>query len=269
MEKNFNTVIRRIEYNKVTIKNFILYFPILALIILLSLKIGWKSYYINIIQEDAIIESLEFITYLSASIIAIVTSFRYMKNGLPIITLLLFFFGMCLFFVSGEEISWGQRLFNIKPDQWFIDNNVQEETTIHNLNLFHNKLLFYFAFTGFIFSFGWIPNKHFSSFRKIKGNLKAVIQLFSPRQYLILYFLPTFILYSYWLQEFFLKSHLKWFRWNSTWINNFVIVRDQEPIELLLAIGFLLYVISIVWSLKSSFKKGVIENNDISNESID
>jgi hypothetical protein len=41
-----------------------------------------------------------------------------------------------LFFAAGEEISWGQRLFNIETPQKFMERNVQDELTIHNLNLF-------------------------------------------------------------------------------------------------------------------------------------
>ena len=37
------------------------------------------------------------------------------------------------FFVAGEELAWGQRLFHIKPPVYFLHRNVQREITIHNI----------------------------------------------------------------------------------------------------------------------------------------
>lgn len=37
----------------------------------------------------------------------------------------------CLY-VAGEEISWGQRLFNIPTPEFFSDHNLQQETNLHN-----------------------------------------------------------------------------------------------------------------------------------------
>lgn len=58
--------------------------------------------------------------------------FLFVKSK-NIFFLLLF---IALFFAAGEEISWGQRLFNIETPEKFMENNVQDELTIHNLNLF-------------------------------------------------------------------------------------------------------------------------------------
>lgn len=40
------------------------------------------------------------------------------------------------FFAGGEEISWGQRIFNIQTPETFAEVNVQGETNIHNISLF-------------------------------------------------------------------------------------------------------------------------------------
>ena len=39
------------------------------------------------------------------------------------------------FFGAGEEISWGQRLFGFQSPEFFIDNNAQQETGLHNLQI--------------------------------------------------------------------------------------------------------------------------------------
>lgn len=36
-------------------------------------------------------------------------------------------------FVAGEEISWGQRLFGVESSEFFLENNAQGETNLHNM----------------------------------------------------------------------------------------------------------------------------------------
>jgi len=43
------------------------------------------------------------------------------------------FLAVVCFFGAGEEISWGQRIFNIESSEWFKQNNAQSETNLHNL----------------------------------------------------------------------------------------------------------------------------------------
>ena len=43
--------------------------------------------------------------------------------------------GLALIFLfgTGEEISWGQRLFNVESSGYFLENNAQGETNLHNM----------------------------------------------------------------------------------------------------------------------------------------
>lgn len=43
------------------------------------------------------------------------------------------FYGIVFIFGMGEEISWGQRIFGWETDGYFAENNVQNETNLHNL----------------------------------------------------------------------------------------------------------------------------------------
>ena len=55
------------------------------------------------------------------------------------------FVTLALFFVSGEEISWGQRIFGIESSEFFVENNAQGETNLHNLMIGDakvNKVIF-------------------------------------------------------------------------------------------------------------------------------
>ena len=52
---------------------------------------------------------------------------------------------LAFFFVAGEELSWGQRIFNIESSEYFKENNAQEELNLHNLTVGDvkiNKLVF-------------------------------------------------------------------------------------------------------------------------------
>lgn len=42
-------------------------------------------------------------------------------------------FALLFIFGAGEEISWGQRIFNIESSEYFLENNAQQETNLHNL----------------------------------------------------------------------------------------------------------------------------------------
>lgn len=92
-------------------------------------------------KEDGIIENLTAVFYIIASIICIITFYKsksaekiyflQMKRNSFFLLLGLFFF-ICF----GEEISWGQRLFDFHSSKWFIAHNIQKETNLHNLNIF-------------------------------------------------------------------------------------------------------------------------------------
>ncbi|MBU3714450.1 MAG: hypothetical protein FGM46_05820 [Ferruginibacter sp.] len=45
--------------------------------------------------------------------------------------------GICLFLGAGEELSWGQHLFNFNTPKLIEANNVQKEFNIHNLEIFN------------------------------------------------------------------------------------------------------------------------------------
>lgn len=54
-------------------------------------------------------------------------------------------FALLFFFGAGEEISWGQRIFNVESGEFFLKNNAQSETNLHNLVVSGkkiNKLIF-------------------------------------------------------------------------------------------------------------------------------
>ena len=48
--------------------------------------------------------------------------------------------GLFFMFGAGEEISWGQRLFEIESSGFFDENNAQGEMNLHNLFVNDTKI---------------------------------------------------------------------------------------------------------------------------------
>ena len=61
--------------------------------------------------------------------------------------------GMAMFVGFGEEISWGQRIFDILSPDFFSKHNLQGETNIHNLKIYDIKLNQWLFTYGVVFVF--------------------------------------------------------------------------------------------------------------------
>jgi len=105
-----------------------------------------EKYFINnYVPEDGVFETGTAIMLFSAAVILIIRFFQERKKhplSFSVISILMI---VVLLFVSGEEISWGQRIFGVETGEFFRENNRQNETNLHNLevngiNL--NKLIF-------------------------------------------------------------------------------------------------------------------------------
>jgi len=85
------------------------------------------------VREDGPAEYATAFFLFAGSLVAIFRAFSCCrgKRHLPVLTwsVLSFLF----FFAAGDEISWGQRIFNIESSEFFLKYNKQAETNIHNL----------------------------------------------------------------------------------------------------------------------------------------
>lgn len=89
-------------------------------------------------KEDGLFETFGAICFFVASIFFFISflkskagnNFIFLKTKKNIILLL---FAFAFFFAAGEEISWGQRIFDFKTPQTFEKINIQDEFNIHNI----------------------------------------------------------------------------------------------------------------------------------------
>jgi len=92
------------------------------------------------VKEDGFIEWMTVLPLLLMAVISI-RRFRYLapvRRPWFLVSLLLFT-GLCIF-AAGEELSWGQRLFNWESTDFFKYNNAQKETNLHNLVLWGKSI---------------------------------------------------------------------------------------------------------------------------------
>lgn len=92
-------------------------------------------------KEDGLVESLGATFFLAASILLFISFFKTLKQKHEGVTKLknMWLLGLALlFFVAcGEEISWGQRIFNFSTPESIMEKNRQHEFNLHNLEPFH------------------------------------------------------------------------------------------------------------------------------------
>ena len=150
--------------------------------------------------EDGIIEYLTLLGLLGGiylSLHRIIKLWKYKNWRFLLINALLALF---LFFVAGEEISWGQRIFSVETPEFFQKNNAQNETNLHNLvvgGVKINKLIFtYMLIAGlgaYLLILPYLHSKNIRFRNWIDSNGIVVPQRFHIVSFLLLFLLTSLI----------------------------------------------------------------------------
>ncbi len=113
------------------------------------------------------------------------------------------FLGLIFTFGAGEEISWGQRIFDFKSNEFFQEHNTQGEITLHNLSFKNsegetvkiNKLVFSKVLTVFLITYLLIIPLLYRKKEAIKKIIdKFAIPLPQSRHVLLYIFLAIIVL---------------------------------------------------------------------------
>jgi hypothetical protein len=113
----------------------------------------------NFLKEDGLVENLTALFLLVSACVAVYRVILASRSSAKIRMLTWGVIALMFVFGAGEEISWGQRLFNIETTGFFKSNNLQQETNFHNLvigGVKINKLVFsqmLMVFLAFYFVF--------------------------------------------------------------------------------------------------------------------
>lgn len=53
------------------------------------------------------------------------------------------FIALMFFVIAMEEISWGQRIFDVESSEFFLEHNMQNEINLHNRNTKLSEAVYY------------------------------------------------------------------------------------------------------------------------------
>jgi hypothetical protein len=219
------------------------------LLLILSTKLFSPEAYTKYFErEDAFSEYLQALNYFLAAIVSFYVFVLAKRNGLSILSALYLFLGLGLLFVSLEEISWGQRIFGISNPEYFNENNVQEELTIHNLKAFQPLLRHAYIAISAYGTFAWIFSRLLRSISH--GDCRSFVNYVVVECYLAPYFLICFLIYTWlhYVRPYMYLNNIGKFS-DEFWF--FLHWRDEEHAELFLSFGFILFVIVKLQKLKN------------------
>ena len=223
------------------LKKGIFSFPLMFMGLFIAVKISTHNtgiYQSFFAVEDGPVEWGTSLVYFLASLVALSIAIKFCKDKSTTYGVLYLVLAVGLFLISMEEISWGQRIFSIQTPEYFKEHNDQGELTVHNLlgryflHIAYILVSFYGAFAKRI-----LP-------KKIKTNQKELINLFVPDSFLYFYFLPAFAFYLY--LDYISRIFYKFLGPDTIFgygPGKFIMPKDQETVELVLALGFLCFVI--------------------------
>ncbi|MDZ7711129.1 MAG: hypothetical protein U5K36_14585 [Roseovarius sp.] len=90
--------------------------------------------------EDGPVEWGTAVCLLLSSLVLVRNAVGLRGRGVLLVVMTLVY-ALAFFFAAGEEISWGYRLFDREASEFFLENNAQGETNIHNLVVGDVKLV--------------------------------------------------------------------------------------------------------------------------------
>lgn len=234
-----------VRIHTATLKWFIAVLPVVSCFVIIWLRNAHFKTFKRLFTEDSLFEYLTSIFYFQAGIVAIIIGWTFRREGRCTLAAAYFFLALGVFFVAGEEISWGQRILNIETPQAIVKINTQGELTIHNLEPFQRILHFTYVAVGAYGAILWML-----TLPSIAPFSTRIASYIIPPWYLATYFLPVLVFYAH------LEASTRdtaWFQYRKP---------DQEPVEFIMSLGFLLFVLSNRYRqrLEFSLEKGRIFN---------
>jgi hypothetical protein len=144
-----NTFLQKNMYSLLFSGGFF-YISIISLVSLLSI-----SFVYILSNEDGFVESVQVIVLLIGAFFALQTAITLWKK-LRIHAIVFLFICLALLFVSGDEISWGQRILGFETPKAIKVQNAQHELTVHNLFFFDGSVGIGYMLVGFYGAFAWM-----------------------------------------------------------------------------------------------------------------
>ena len=177
--------------------------------------------------EDRFAETLQVLFYTLGLVLSLLVARHHWRTGRKWIGLAYLGASFALFFLIGEELSWGQRVFRWQTPEAFQQGNKQEETNLHNIY-------------GVGDTFKWI--------QLLVGAYGAILPLAALRSSTLKRYREeaSWLIPHYTLVPYFLMMFL-WRIYRNLWEEPdrfYLVVADyNEVMELSLAIGIFLFMV--------------------------
>lgn len=159
------------------ILKIVLYIILVATILAASTYFYAEAFYHKMVAEDSPFEYATAFVLLAISVLFLVRLIKIGKTQNRYWMTLNILIIVGAFFGFGEEISWGQRIFSIESGEFFMQQNLQAETNLHNLEVNGvniNKLIFS-QLMVVVFGFYFVLAQLF--YRKVEF-FKKLVELF-------------------------------------------------------------------------------------------
>jgi hypothetical protein len=187
--------------------------------------------YASLVGEDGPVEYATTAAYFGAGWVAVLVARGLLRREERWLALLWGGLALALVLVSLEEISWGQRLFGVQTPE-LLASNVQHEMNLHNLPWAQRGLHAAYVAVGLFGALAWalVPARS-------PARLREIASWLLPGAALVSFFLPValyYLVYDYTPQRWIGPGSLRF---------GFVSTFDQEPVELLLSLGFLMFAL--------------------------
>jgi hypothetical protein len=116
-------------------------FPIVATFAFIAAA-SFPGVFVWVVDEDSLLETLQFLLILAVSLLSGRLSTRLFRGGWRRLGVLYMLLTLGTFFVAGEEISWGQRIFGWRTPEALEAINAQQEISVHNIHGFHQPFIY-------------------------------------------------------------------------------------------------------------------------------
>jgi hypothetical protein len=110
--------------------------PVLATLAI-SATVPYPGFFKRTIEEDRLVEWLQFGLLLVAGPFFLLVGVRLIRAGRTRFGVLYLAIAIGVFFVAGEEISWGQRILGLHTPEDLAAVNSQREISVHNIYSLH------------------------------------------------------------------------------------------------------------------------------------
>jgi hypothetical protein len=218
--------------------------PILVCLTGVVTALMGKEAYKWFTDEDRVAENLQVLFLALALVLCFVVMRRIWKAGYRFIALLYFALGLGIFFLIGEEISWGQRIFGWQTSESIRAINKQGETNLHNMEgirLVFKWIVVMIGACGTLLPLIIMRSRAFARYREWASMLVPHYT-----------FLPYFVIVFLWkLQANLYKPPKKYY---------FVVEQYSEVIELVLYIALFLFMVYQLRKSKISKAPPVVED---------